>query len=89
MSDLCLFLDCSQYALLLSYIQYCQHVLDPDLPTTVMQLLTTDEQENDDDPDLEKVLQVHWGNSPLDLPIVIFLQWCGEFLFHFLNSVPC
>ncbi|KAF3625102.1 Nuclear pore complex protein [Capsicum annuum] len=46
-----------QYALLLSYIQYCQHVLDPDLPTTVMQLLTTDEQENDDDPDLEKIVK--------------------------------
>ncbi|PHU07947.1 Nuclear pore complex protein [Capsicum chinense] len=46
-----------QYALLLSYIQYCQHMLDPDLPTTVMQLLTTDEQENDDDPDLEKIVK--------------------------------
>lgn len=45
-----------QYALLLSYIQYCQHMLDPDLPTTVMQLLTMDEQENDDQ-DLEKIVK--------------------------------
>ncbi|CAN4094284.1 unnamed protein product [Withania somnifera] len=45
-----------QYALLLSYIQYCQHMLDPDLPTTVMQLLTMDEQENDD-LDLEKIVK--------------------------------
>lgn len=53
---LCMFPDYSQYALLLSYIQYCQHMLDPDLPTTVLQLLTMDEQENGD-LDLEKVIQ--------------------------------
>lgn len=47
-------------------------MLDPDLPTTVMQLLTMDEQENDDQ-DLEKVLKSSWGNFPLDLPIVVFL----------------
>ncbi|XP_070003798.1 nuclear pore complex protein NUP205 [Nicotiana sylvestris] len=45
-----------QYALLLSYIQYCQHMLDPDLPTTVLQLLTMDEQENGD-LDLEKIVK--------------------------------
>lgn len=47
-------------------------MLDPDLPTTVMQLLTMDEQENDD-LDLEKVLKSSWGNFLLDLPIVVFL----------------
>lgn len=44
----------SQYTLLLSYFQYCQHILDPDVPTTVLQSLLVDEQENGD-LDLEKV----------------------------------
>ncbi|KAI3802991.1 hypothetical protein L1987_31138 [Smallanthus sonchifolius] len=43
-----------QYTLLLSYFQYCQHVLDPDVPTTVLQSLFVDEQENGD-LDLEKI----------------------------------
>ncbi|KAJ0515388.1 putative nucleoporin [Helianthus annuus] len=43
-----------QYTLLLSYFQYCQHVLDPDVPTTVLQSLLVDEEENGD-LDLEKI----------------------------------
>lgn len=41
-----------QYALLISYFQYCQHMLDPDIPATVLQFLSADEQDND--LDLEK-----------------------------------
>ncbi|XP_059635097.1 nuclear pore complex protein NUP205 [Cornus florida] len=37
-----------QYALLLSYFQYCRHMLDPDVPTTVLQFLLLDEQDSDD-----------------------------------------
>lgn len=44
----------SQYALLLSYFQYCQHILDPDVPKTVMQFLLLDEQDGED-LDLHKV----------------------------------
>ncbi|XP_071686120.1 nuclear pore complex protein NUP205 isoform X2 [Rutidosis leptorrhynchoides] len=40
-----------QYTLLLSYFQYCQHILDPDVPTTILQSLLVDEQ----DLDLEKI----------------------------------
>ncbi|KAL3535856.1 hypothetical protein ACH5RR_004317 [Cinchona calisaya] len=36
-----------QYALLLSYLQYCQHMLDPDIPATVLQSLLANEQDND------------------------------------------
>lgn len=43
-----------QYALLLSYFQYCQHVLDPDVPRTMLQLLLGTGQDNEDI-DLEKV----------------------------------
>ncbi|KAM7512709.1 hypothetical protein LguiB_011584 [Lonicera macranthoides] len=43
-----------QYALLLSYFQYCQHMLDPDVPTTVLQSLLVDGPENED-VDLEKI----------------------------------
>ncbi|KAK9947570.1 hypothetical protein M0R45_003188 [Rubus argutus] len=43
-----------QYALLLSYFQYCQHNLDPDIPSTVLQFLLLDEQEGED-LDLQKV----------------------------------
>ncbi|XP_076958818.1 nuclear pore complex protein NUP205-like [Bidens hawaiensis] len=45
-----------QYTLLLSYFQYCQHVLDPDVPTSILQSLLVDEQENGD-LDLEKIDQ--------------------------------
>lgn len=44
----------SQYALLLSYLQYCWHMLDPDVPSTILQFLSDDEQDNGD-LDLEKV----------------------------------
>ncbi|KAL6226355.1 hypothetical protein ACLB2K_000317 [Fragaria x ananassa] len=37
-----------QYALLLSYFQYCQHMLDPDIPSIVLQFLLLDEQEGED-----------------------------------------
>ncbi|XP_024980449.1 nuclear pore complex protein NUP205 isoform X1 [Cynara cardunculus var. scolymus] len=45
-----------QYTLLLSYFQYCQHILDPDVPTTVLQSLLIDEQDSGD-LDLEKIDQ--------------------------------
>jgi len=38
---------CSQYAFLLSYFQYCQNVVDPDVPTTVLQFLLLNEQDNE------------------------------------------
>ncbi|GFP89371.1 nuclear pore complex protein nup205 [Phtheirospermum japonicum] len=43
-----------QYALLLSYFQYCRHMLDSDVPTTILQFLSVDEQDNGD-LDLEKI----------------------------------
>lgn len=43
-----------QYALLLSYLQYCQNMLDPDVPTTVLQVLLLNEQDGDD-VDLQKI----------------------------------
>ncbi|KAL2340478.1 hypothetical protein Fmac_008418 [Flemingia macrophylla] len=36
-----------QYALLLSYFQYCQNMVDPDVPTTVLQFLLLNEQDNE------------------------------------------
>lgn len=48
------FSEFSQYALLLSYFQYCQHVLDPDVPTTVLQGLLVNEEDSEDI-DLQKV----------------------------------
>lgn len=44
----------SQYALLLSYFQYCQHMLDPDVPATVLQGLLVNEEDSED-VDLQKV----------------------------------
>lgn len=43
-----------QYALLLSYFQYCRHMLDPDVPMSVLQFLLLDEQ-NTEDLDLQKI----------------------------------
>ncbi|KAK2984101.1 hypothetical protein RJ640_018126, partial [Escallonia rubra] len=43
-----------QYALLLSYFQYCQHMLDPDVPTIVLQSLLIDELDTED-VDLQKI----------------------------------
>ncbi|KAM1061705.1 hypothetical protein FF1_026137 [Malus domestica] len=41
------------YALLLSYFQYCQHMLDPDVPSTVLQFLLL--EQDGDDMDLQKI----------------------------------
>lgn len=46
--------ESSQYALLLSYFQYSKHILDSDVPTTILQFLSEDAQE-DEELDLEKV----------------------------------
>ncbi|XVF34671.1 hypothetical protein REPUB_Repub18cG0078900 [Reevesia pubescens] len=43
-----------QYVLLLSYFQYCQHMLAPNVPTTVLQQLLLDEQDGDE-LDLQKI----------------------------------
>ncbi|XP_052198623.1 nuclear pore complex protein NUP205 isoform X2 [Diospyros lotus] len=43
-----------QYALLLSYFQYCQHMLDPDVPTSILQFLLINEQSTED-LDLQKM----------------------------------
>ncbi|XP_031097713.1 nuclear pore complex protein NUP205 isoform X1 [Ipomoea triloba] len=45
-----------QYTLLLSYFQYCQHMLDPSIPNSVMQFFPMDEQDNEDS-DLEKIVK--------------------------------
>lgn len=37
-----------QYALLLGYFQYCQHMIDPNIPTSVMQFLMLEEQDSED-----------------------------------------
>ncbi|KAL5838519.1 hypothetical protein ACOSQ3_015688 [Xanthoceras sorbifolium] len=47
-----------QYALLLSYFQYCQHMLAPDVPATVLQFLLLDEQDGED-LDLQKINKEH------------------------------
>ncbi|CAA2964556.1 nuclear pore complex NUP205 [Olea europaea subsp. europaea] len=43
-----------QYALMLNYFHYCRHTLDPDVPPTLLQFLSIDEQDNGD-LDLEKI----------------------------------
>lgn len=48
----------SQYALLLSYSQYCRHMLDSDVPMTILQFLSVDEQDYGDS-DLEMVSILH------------------------------
>ncbi|KAK3156306.1 hypothetical protein QOZ80_2AG0105440 [Eleusine coracana subsp. coracana] len=49
-----------QYALLLSYFQYCRSILDSDVPPSVLRLLLLEEQEGDeDDLTLQKVLKEH------------------------------
>lgn len=47
-----------QYALLLSYFQYCGHVLDPEIPTSVIGSLLIDEQDGEDS-ELEKIDKEH------------------------------
>ncbi|XP_058074466.1 nuclear pore complex protein NUP205 [Magnolia sinica] len=44
-----------QYALLLSYFQYCRSMLDPDVPESVLQYLLREEQDEEDDLDLLKI----------------------------------
>ncbi|OVA00429.1 Nucleoporin Nup186/Nup192/Nup205 [Macleaya cordata] len=44
-----------QYALLLSYFQYCRHMLDPDVPAPVLQFLLREEQEGEEDLDIQKI----------------------------------
>ncbi|WVZ77434.1 hypothetical protein U9M48_025299 [Paspalum notatum var. saurae] len=47
-----------QYALLLSYFQYCRGILDSDVPPSVVRFLLLEEQEgSDDDFTLQKVLK--------------------------------
>ncbi|TVU02504.1 hypothetical protein EJB05_51989 [Eragrostis curvula] len=49
-----------QYALLLSYFQYCRSILDSDIPPSVLRFLLLEEQEGDeDDLTLQKVLKEH------------------------------
>ncbi|XP_010533163.1 PREDICTED: nuclear pore complex protein NUP205 [Tarenaya hassleriana] len=43
-----------QYALLLSYFQYCQHMLALDVPTSVLQFMLLDEQDGED-LDIQKI----------------------------------
>lgn len=43
-----------QYALLLGYFQYCQHLLSPEVPTSVLQFLLLDEQDSHD-LDIQKI----------------------------------
>ena len=48
---------CRQYALLLSYFQYCGSIVDSDVPPSVLRILLLEEQEADDDDfTLQKVL---------------------------------
>lgn len=52
-----LIIFCRQYALLLSYFQYCRSILDSDVPPSVLRFLLLEEQEADDDDFiLQKVL---------------------------------
>lgn len=44
-----------QYALLLSYFQYCRSMLDPDVPSSVLQYLLREELDEEDELDLQKV----------------------------------
>ncbi|AQK69479.1 Nuclear pore complex protein NUP205 [Zea mays] len=49
-----------QYALLLSYFQYCSSILDSDVPPSVLRFLLLEEQDGDDeDITLQKVLKEH------------------------------
>ncbi|XP_077210823.1 nuclear pore complex protein (DUF3414) isoform X2 [Tasmannia lanceolata] len=44
-----------QYALLLSYLQYCGSMLDPDVPASVLRYLLREEQDGEEDLDLQKI----------------------------------
>lgn len=57
----------SQYALLLSYFQYCEHMLAPDVPATVIQFLLLDEHDGED-------LDLH--NVCTSKFQLFFFSWC-------------
>ncbi|XP_010250099.1 PREDICTED: nuclear pore complex protein NUP205 [Nelumbo nucifera] len=44
-----------QYALLLSFFQYCRHMLDPDVPASILHFLLREEQGGEEDLDLRKI----------------------------------
>ncbi|KAK9141697.1 hypothetical protein Syun_011097 [Stephania yunnanensis] len=44
-----------QYALLLSYFQYCRHILDPDVPASVLQFILQEEEGSENYLDLQKI----------------------------------
>ncbi|KAL6604475.1 hypothetical protein ACP70R_042902 [Stipagrostis hirtigluma subsp. patula] len=49
-----------QYALLLSYFQYCRSILDSDVPPSVLRFVLLEEQDGDDDElAIQKVLREH------------------------------
>ncbi|KAK1312026.1 hypothetical protein QJS10_CPA07g00690 [Acorus calamus] len=53
------FLRRRQYALLLSYFQYCRSMLDPGVPASILNFLLHEEQDGGDDLDLQKVDREH------------------------------
>ncbi|XP_026656857.2 nuclear pore complex protein NUP205 isoform X1 [Phoenix dactylifera] len=44
-----------QYALLLSYFQYCRSIIDPDVPASVLHFLLHEEQDGDEELNLQKI----------------------------------
>ncbi|THU61042.1 hypothetical protein C4D60_Mb07t19100 [Musa balbisiana] len=44
-----------QYALLLSYFQYCRSILNPDVPASVLRYLLHEEHDEDDELNLQKI----------------------------------
>ncbi|XP_020088373.1 nuclear pore complex protein NUP205 isoform X2 [Ananas comosus] len=44
-----------QYALLLSYFQYCRSFLDPDVPPSVLRFLLSEEEDGEDELNLQKI----------------------------------
>ncbi|WOL09223.1 nuclear pore complex protein [Canna indica] len=44
-----------QYALLLSYFQYCRSILNPDVPASVLRYLLHEEHDEDDEINLQKI----------------------------------
>ncbi|TQD69272.1 hypothetical protein C1H46_045195 [Malus baccata] len=60
------------YALLLSYFQYCQHMLVQDVPSTVLQFLLLDEQDGDD-MDLQKVIKDATEGSELGKQMALYV----------------
>ena len=48
-----------QYTTLISYLQYCQGTVDPDLPLPVMRSLLVESHDGEDERDLEKVISIY------------------------------